>query len=194
MTSRALVSLVFCASVFWPLQVLACGNSVDPAEVLFTPVFWVEMVVWIVAAAFFNRVVLVNVQGATAMGQPGLSGFRRTYFVLVGAAVVFLLAAGSTIVPFLNVHGNDIAYCSIRGVVLLSLAVTPVALFALQAAFLHGLGKRRSGGTGLRPTLLGVALSSVVFVGGFGLFREELILPLICRGSNPFVFRASPYD
>lgn len=187
MSSRALVSIVACALVIWPLQALACGNSVEAAEVLFTPVFWVEMLVWTLAAAFFNRVVLVNVQGATAMGQPGASGFRRTYFLLVGAAVVVLLAASSTLAPFLNVGSSDIAYCSVRGVMLLILVVTPVALFTLQAAYLHR-------GKGLRPTLVSVSLSSVLVVAGFGLFREALILPLICKGSNPFVFRDSPYD
>lgn len=176
MRFRALAVSMLCASVLWPLRVLACINSMDSMTKDFTESFWVDLGLWTVGAVFLNRVVLFDEQRPTA--KP--SGFRRAFFLLVGAAFVMLLAAIMAGAPLLKFHAEDFARCLVSPPMLLVMVAIPVVLFSLQSAFFHGPGirlfRRRQ-----RVALVSLLLSSFLLVTGVGVTRELFILPNLCQ-------------
>lgn len=184
MLPRALVPGLLCVSALWPLRAFACINSMDGAR-QFDQFFLVDLFLWSTGAVFLNRVVLVNVRGSAATGQPAPAAFRRTFFMLVGAALVLLLAVVSAGGPLFDFSAEDVARCSPSLPMLLVLMAIPAALFSLHGAFFHALDGRGAGGKGWRG-VVSLVLSSVVLVAGFWIARDAYILPRLCRSSTFF--------
>ncbi|NOJ93701.1 hypothetical protein HMI51_12255 [Corallococcus coralloides] len=180
MLRRALAPILFGAPVLWPLHALACINSMDYAPKDFSQSYWADLVFWSVGAVFMNRVVLRNVWGPAVKGQPAAA--RRSFFLIVGVALLLLLEAVSVGGPLLNFSASDFSTCVMSIPNLVVLVASPVVLFLMQAAFFHGPGKRRFGDTGTRP-LVALVVTSVVLVLGLGVIRENIILPYLC--DNP---------
>ncbi|NVJ19643.1 hypothetical protein HUW62_00110 [Myxococcus sp. AM011] len=192
MRFRALAVSMLCASVLWPLRVLACINSMDASTRDFTQSFWVDLGLWSVGAVFLNRVVLFDAQRPTAKHPPGPSRFRRAFFLLVSAAFVLLLAVILAGAPLLNFDAEDFARCAVSLPMLLVLVASPVVLFSLQSAFFHGPGVRlfRHRQRGALASLL---LSSLLLVIGVGVTREVFILPNLCHTPPHPVFPNNTY-
>lgn len=180
MRFRALAASMLCASVLWPLRVLACLNSMDASTRDFTQSFWVDLGLWTMGAVFLNRVVLLDGQRPTAKHPPRPSRFQRAFFLLVSAAFVLLLAVILAGAPLLNFDAEDFARCAVSLPMLLVLVACPVVVFSLQSAFFHGPGVRlfrhRQGGA-----LVSLLLSSFLLVTAVGVTRELFILPKLCN-------------
>ncbi len=190
MLPRALVPSVLCVLALWPLGAFACINSMDVSARDFSHFFWADLFLWTAGAVFLNRVVLFNVLGPAAMGQPEPSGFRRVFFLLVGAAL-FLLVLVSAAGPLLNLNADDLASCSPSLSTVLSLVAFPAVLFSLHAAFFHSPGRRLFGDTG-RRNVVSMVLTSALLVVGLWIARELYIIPRLCRTGTSF-FTGSDY-
>jgi hypothetical protein len=178
MLPRALAPTVLCASATWPLRALACINSMESSASVSSSPLWLDLLLWTAGAVFLNRVVLVKVWAPTAEGQPRPSWFRRSFFLLVGACLVLLLAVVSAGGPLLSLsaHGR----CSATRSLVLVLMVGPAVLFALQAVLFQGLGKRLFGDKG-GVALANLVVTSVLLVMGVSLVRDKMVLPQLCE-------------
>ena len=183
MLPRALVPTVLFASAAWPLRALACYNSMDSGAFVFTRTLWLDLLVWTVGALFLNRLVLVHVWGPTAQGQPRPSWFRRSFFLLVSAALVLLLAAVSAGGPLLSLSPYELSRCSVNRSMLLVLVAGPAVLFTLQALLFRGVGNWLFGDKrGL--TFMSLVSTSVLLVMGVGMARDALVLPKLCESKS----------
>ncbi|WP_224367323.1 hypothetical protein [Hyalangium versicolor] len=180
MRLRALSPILLCASAMWPLCALACFNSMDKSLFVFTRTLWLDLVVWTLGALFLNRVVLVNVRGSTVEGQPQPSWFRRAFFLLVGAALVLLLAALSAGGPLFSLASYEMARCSLDRSMLLVLLILPAALFTLQAVLFQKLGTRLFGGQ-RSVAIASLVFTSVLLVLVVGMSRDAMVLPYLCK-------------
>ncbi|WP_338868494.1 hypothetical protein [Myxococcus stipitatus] len=180
MLARALASTLVCASVLWPLQVLACINAMDGTLRGFHESFGTDLGLWTVGAVFLNRVVLFNNDGPPSQQVHKVSWARRAFFLLVSAAFILVLAAVMAGGPILTISAEDIARCSVSLPFLLALVASPALLFSLQSAFFQGPGRRL-----FRKTrwgaLVGVVVSSLFLVIGLGMARDTYILPKLCK-------------
>ncbi|RKG69104.1 hypothetical protein D7V80_09890 [Corallococcus sp. CA054B] len=194
MLPRALAPTLFGASVLWPLHALACINAMDSAARDFNLPFWGELFLWTAGAVIMNRVVVHNVWGPTVKEQPRPTAARRNFFLVIGVALVLLLATAWVGGSFMDVSAQALSYCaiSIRGVVVLM--ASPIVLFVLQALYFHGPGRRRFCGT-RRKAIMSLVLTSAVLVWGLGTARESLIFPeLMCHNVRLSYWSSSSYD
>ncbi|MHA7631614.1 hypothetical protein [Corallococcus sp. M7] len=183
MLPRALAPILFGASVLWPLHALACINAMDYTPRDFSQSYWADLFFWSVGAVFMNRVVIRNVWGPVVKGRPVTPQARRTFFMVVGVALILLLEMVSVGGPLLNFTARDFSECRMSIPNLVMLVVSPIVLFVLQAAFFQGPGKRRFGDTGKRP-IVALVVTSVVLVLGLGMVREYIILPYLCDNTS----------
>ena len=183
MRPRALVPSILAFTVLWPLYALACINSMDASQRDFGQFFFVDLALWSGGSVFLNRVVLLNVQGPAATGQPAPSVFRRGFFLFIGAALVLLVAMVSAGGPLLDFSAQDFATCSMNGTMLLAMVAAPALLFSLHGAFFHGMGRRPSRYARWQ-VVLALVLTSFVFVVGLWVLRDALILPKLCRAGT----------
>ncbi|NOK15729.1 hypothetical protein [Corallococcus carmarthensis] len=192
MRPRALVPPLLCALVLWPLHAIACINAMDDSYRDFSQSYWVDLIFWTVGAVFLHRVVLRNVWGPAAMGQPEPSRARRGFFLFVGVALVLLLETVSVAGPLLHFSASAISKCTVRRPLLAALVASPVLLFLLQAAFFHGPGRRLFGDKA-RVTLVGLVVTSVLLVLGMGMARETYLLPNLCQYPKPYFKQVYEY-
>ncbi|QSQ17522.1 hypothetical protein [Myxococcus landrumensis] len=191
MSARALASLVVAASVLWPLQVLACINSMDSSVRGIDDSIWADVSLWTVGAVFLNQVVLFNNHGPPAKLVHRTSWARRVFFLLVSVAFILVLSAVMAGGPLLNVSAEDLARCAISPAILAVMVASPAVLFGLQSAYFQGPGLRRFRGR-TRTALVSVVASSLLLATGLGVARDLFVLPKICRTPNVFI-EDSPY-
>ncbi|WP_224364371.1 hypothetical protein [Hyalangium versicolor] len=183
MLSRAHIPIVFCGTVLGSLPALACGNSMDAGISL--PI-GVDLVSWTVGAVFLNRVVLKNVIGPFDEEEEP-SQFRRSFFLLVGVALILLLVTITAGVPILSLSGDAVARCSMSTLLLLALVASPLVLFLLQAELFQRLNTRGfSSKSSL--TLIALVITSLFLAGVVGKTRDGLILPNLCSQESGITF------
>jgi hypothetical protein len=193
MLPRALVPTVLCASATWPLRALACYNSMDSSAFVFNPPLGLDLLLWTAGAVFLNHVVLVNVWAPAAEGQPRPSWFRRSFFLLVGACLVLLLATISAGGPLLSLSAQDVAKCSLNHSMVVMLVAGPAGVFTLQAVLFQGWRKRLFGDK-RGVALVSLVVTSVLLVLGVGLARDAMVLPRLCEPwSAVYVDRNNEY-
>lgn len=157
---------------------LACMNSMDHGAFVFTQTFWLDLFLWTTGALLLNGVVLTQVRGGNVPGEPAPSWFRRSFFLLVAACLVLLLAVVSAGAPLLGIHPEVLAQCTLDVDLLALLVVGPALLFSGQAVLFQGLrqpvfGQRR----GL--SLVVLSLASVLLVVVASEVRASA-LPQLC--------------
>lgn len=188
MLPRAWVPVVLFASALWPLRALACMNSMDSSSVFLTadslfPTHTVgtDLFVWAVGAVFLDRIVLVNVRAPAAeQGNPASTLFRRSFFLLVGACIVLVLAAVSAGGPLLNLSAqHDLSKCSMNGVLLLLLVASPAGVFLLHSVLFQKVSRWLFGGD-KTAAIVTLVVSSAVLALGVDLARAWLFVPSLC--------------
>ncbi|WP_342380005.1 hypothetical protein NVS55_10620 [Myxococcus stipitatus] len=173
------------ASVLWPLQVLACINSMDSSVRGIDDSIWADVGLWTVGAVFLNQVVLFNNHGPPAKLVHRTSWPRRVFFLLVSVAFVLVLSAVMAGGPLLNVSAEDLARCAINPAILAVMVASPAVLFGLQSAYFHGPGLRRFRGR-TQTAIISVVASSLFLATGLGVARDLFVLPKICRTPDFF--------
>jgi hypothetical protein len=179
MLPRALIPIALCAAAMWPLHALACMNSMDASAINFTQTLWVDLPIWAVGAVFLNRVVIGNVWSPAVEGQPKPSWFRRSFFLLVGASVILVLATASAAGPLLNLTSLDLGRCAMKRDMVLMLLISPTVLFVLQALLFRRIGKRLFGDDKV-VAIVSLVVTSALLVLVVGVARDNLFLPNLC--------------
>lgn len=165
--------------------VLGCMNSMDNGAFIFTQSFWLDLVLWTLGAVFLNRVVLPNVRQPTVQGEPEWA--RRSFFLLVGACLVLLLALASAGAPLLGLSPERLARCQLNLSLLAVMVVGPALLFSVQALLFQGMGRRLFGDRQGRA-LVALLISSVLLVVVLSQAREVVVLPELCGSARGSAF------
>lgn len=157
---------------------LACMNSMDRSALLFPQTFWFDLFVFTGGAVFLNRVALANVRGTAAEGEAKPTWFRRSFFGLVAACLVLLVAVVSAAAPLFGVSPDQLTDCVPNLSVLGVLVAIPAVLLSLQALAFQALFSPSST---WRNTLAALVSTSVLLVVGASVVRDQMVLPQLCQ-------------
>ena len=185
MPSRALILVVLCASALWPLQALACANSMDEdgSRAVFTlKTMGIDLFLWTLSAVFLNRVVLTNVWSPATASPAGSSWARRFFFLLVGACLLLLLATVTAGGPILDLSANGMFSCSKNRFMLWVLLASPVVVFILQAVFFHKWDQKMFGDDRM-VALATLVITSAFLAVGVDVARDLVVVPQLCDSS-----------
>jgi hypothetical protein len=164
---------------------LACMNSMDRSALLFTQTFWLDLFLFTLGAVFLNRVALANVRGSTSEGEAKPTWFRRSFFLVVAACLVLLVALVSGVAPLFGLSPDQLSECTPNFSILAVLVAVPAVLLSLQALAFQTLFSRD---TTWRNALAALVSTSLLLVLVLSVVRDRVELPQLCRSPRGAAF------